>query len=43
LFSTITVRSPVENTGEKTAAQFAVGFFCDDRRVATYTYSGEGL
>ena len=39
----ITVRSPVENTGEKTAAQFAVGFFVDDRRFATYTYSGEGL
>lgn len=40
---TITVRSQVENTGEKTATGFTVGFFIDDLRFATYSYGGGGL
>ena len=40
---TITVRSQIENTGERTATGFTVGFFVDDLRIATYSYGGGGL
>ncbi len=40
---TISVASLVENTGEKTATSFAVGFMIDERRFDTFSYSGEGL
>ncbi len=40
---TATVRSQIENTGERTATGFTVGFFIDDLRLATYSYSGGGL
>jgi len=39
----ITVVSLVENTGEKTATAFTVGFYIDTLRFDTFSYTGEGL
>lgn len=40
---TIAVASEIENTGEKTAESFTVGFFIDNLRFDTFYYKGAGL